>query len=648
MPRKNAYKSSCLSPLKGKIIKYKFVGFDVETVNDVFYSGGLYWFDEYGNEQFFYTTDKRELINKILNPYFADYRIIATNLGYDFNSLFYDEPEWNDFNSIIMKNSRIMFADWRPKNNRLVYGDKRSAKKGRILFYDTLNYAQMSVESLGKIVGVPKMKAPSFLGKRAPIRYGENKEYEYFQETIKEDVDFKDKYSRITDEYEYLKEYNKRDCIISYMFAELFQKGVNDLGGKMQMTAASTSMDLYRRRYMDREIIKEKYVLKDDSINDFIYSGYYGGRTEVFARGYFSRETTDGQLLNYYDVNSLYPYVMQNQLPVPQSVKTIKKFDVSLIGRYMGVTTCEVTVPNMMYPPLPFKGDKLIFPTGTFTGTWNNNELSYAMNQGVKINKIFKQIIYQETHTPFKNYVNDLYEKRLMYKKQNSSYEVIIKLMLNSLYGKFAMKHISEYRVFTWEGVQDEWAKIYIDENHKGWKIDEIDDKIIFRKDRICDAVFVFPIYSSYITSYARIHLHKLLVESDAVYCDTDSIITKKYMTVSVGLGGLKCEGSGEDCFIVKPKFYYYGDDVKIKGLSKTVDDDGKIIKTSKKEFNQLIKGDIINKKRFSGLKESVRRRIKPNTSIITPKEMDIKDTKRVWSDYFNLESIEYSEALRI
>lgn len=620
--------------LTGKVKKFLFVGFDVETVNDKFYSGGLWWKDEKGNENWFYTTDKRKLIEKVLSRYFCDYKIVATNLGYDFNSLFYDEPEWNKFNAIIMKNSRVMFADWRPESKRKVHDGKNSASHGRVTFYDTLNYAQLSVEKLGEILRVRKMKAPDFLGQREPITYGEDGELKYYQEVINEKIIY---YT----EAQYLEEYNKRDCMISCLFAEFFQKGLNELGGKMQMTSASSAMDLYRRAYMKEPIIKEKYILKDDSINDFIFSGYYGGRTEAFSRG-----KIEG--VNYYDVNSLYPYVMLNKMPLPQSVKIVKKCSERLIHNFMGVTSCEVIVPKMMYPPLPVRSEKLIFPTGKFKGTWNNNELSYAISQGVKIKKITKQIIYQKSHTPFKEYVTDLYKKRLMYKKENNSFEIVVKLMMNSLYGKFAQKNISEYRVFEWDKLDSKHAKIYYRNDNMGYKIDHLDNKIIFRKDKQCKAVFIFPIYSSYITSYARIHLHKLIIKSNALYVDTDSIITYKEMEVSEGLGGLKCEGSNESAIIVKPKFYTYADDVKIKGLSKTVDGEGKIIKTGKKEFNELIKGGVVNKKRFSGLKESVRRGIAPNTTITTPKTMDVEDNKRVWNSPFSPDEFQTSEALQI
>ena len=601
--------SCMMKPLRGRVKTKLFVGFDVETVNDVFYSGGLWWIDKKGVERWFYRYDKQELIDKLLSPYFTDYAIIATNLSYDFNSVFYGTPEWNTFNKIIMRGSRFIYADWRPKTNRKITSkeslhNNRSAKKGRIMFFDTLNYAMMGVEKLGRIIGLKKLDAPNFLGDRAPTN-----------DMYCSDINTKRCYS----EKHYFELYNKRDCMVSAMFMDLYQRAINELGGNLKMTAASTSLDLYRRGYQRENVIKEEYVLQDENIKDFIYDAYYGGRTEAFSRG-----CIDGA--NYYDINSLYPAVMRNPMPLPQSVKLVVKTDKTLIHRYMGVTECDVYVPETMkYPPLPLKRDKLLFPTGRFRGTWNNNELVYAMSLGVQVLRVHKQIIYQESHTPFKEYVEDLYAKRLSYKAAGSPFEVIVKLMMNSLYGKFAMRYLEDWRVFTDDNMPFEFKKELYKKNST-YEIEENETHVVFRKQKTANSVFTFPIYSSYITSYARILIHRYAMKHNALYMDTDSVITFDTIPTSDGLGFMKEEEIDVRGVVVKPKFYLLNEKPKIKGLSKATN----------KDFFTLIDGGIVNKLRFSTLKESVRRGILPNTSMIVPKRMSVEDNKRLWSEDFD------------
>jgi hypothetical protein len=305
----------------------------------------------------------------------------------------------------------------------------------------------------------------------------------------------------------------------------------------------------------------------------------------------------------------------------------------------MGVSECTVFVPVMMYPPLPVKGEKLLFPCGTFRGVWNNNELSYALKLGVKIVEVHNQVIYQESHTPFSGFVNDLYNKRLKYKQEGSPFEVIVKLMMNSLYGKFAMKYLDEWRVFTDDNIPFEFKKeLYGKIEKRTYDIEQNDTYIIFRKQKVANSIFSFPIYSSYITSYARILIHEYAMRYNALYMDTDSIITFDSIPCGSDLGVMKLEEGNISGVIVKPKFYLINDKPKIKGLSKAVYDD----------FISLLGGGTVFKLRFSTLKESVRRQILPNTSMVVPKKMSLEDNKRLWKGLFNENDLEYSQPLTL
>jgi hypothetical protein len=65
----------------------------------------------------------------------------------------------------------------------------------------------------------------------------------------------------------------------------------------IQVPTATLSLKIFRTKFLNKDI----FILPQ-SIDSFIRPGYYGGGTDVY-KAY-------GELLYYYDVNSLYPYAM--------------------------------------------------------------------------------------------------------------------------------------------------------------------------------------------------------------------------------------------------------------------------------------------------------------------------------------------------
>lgn len=602
MERKTEYRN-ILKPLsQKKLTKYDFVGFDVETYGDTneFYIGGLFWFVD-KKEKFVYFDNKKDMIKFLLTHKFKNKYIVATNLGFDLTALFYDEPEWNDLN-ILKSNSNIICATYEFKN---------SDKKGKIKFIDTMNYAPFSVEKLGKILKIPKLEKPDFLGKKP----------------------------KNEDERNILITYNKRDCEISCLFLYFIQEGLNEAGGNLKITIASSSFDVWRRNFLKEMLVKEELRIKDKEIKSFIFEGYYGGRTEVYKKGVFEN-------VYYYDINSLYPSVMVKPFPLPQSIKEAPVKSKIYINNYDGVTSCTVIAPNMDKPFLPFrdeKKNKLIFPYGTFKGTWNNCELKKALELGYKIKKIHKQYIYTEHFYPFKEFVTYFHDKRNIQKSNKNPMELVTKLILNSLYGKFGQKKIKEFKVLDlneFKGTYDELINI-VGDDYK-----EKDGKIIIGEEKEYNGKNVYPILASHVTSYARILMYDYINNEDVIYTDTDSIFTKKPLKhTSNKLGEMKEEDGSPFTYtyFVKPKFYFLVDKdkneiTKIKGLSRA----------DRTDFFNIIKGKEVEKMKFTKLSESVRRGMKPNTKIIIPKLLKLEDNKRVWFPHPKQKDILISEGLKI
>ncbi len=590
-----------MKALKGRIIKQRFMGFDVETYGNenTFYSGGFWWIDEKNKVNWKYFKDAQKMRDFILRWKYREYTVVATNLSFDFTVLFWNTKYWNDF-KIIMRGSKIMLAEY-----------KFSSRNGKIKFIDTMNYIPFSVSDLGDIVNEPKLKQPSFWVKDKDGKIIDTpKPSDYYEDRE-------------------LEIYNKQDCKISALFMDFLQEGINKLGGNLKITAASTSLDVWRRNFQPFNLTKEEFIIGDYDIKDFIYKAYYGGRTEAFKRGYIED-------YNYYDINSLYPSVMQLPLPNPNTVFKPESTNVKNIIHYEGVTECTVYCPYMKYPLLPYRHDnKLKFPIGSFSGVWNNCELRKAIEVGYEITDIKKQVLYKDTFYPFREFIKTLYSLRQEYKKEGSNMQLLVKLIMNSCYGKFAQRHLQDYKVVDSAYLSnDDLLKI----SNGSVEFDMIDDKIIMKKNKVCNSIFTFPILSSYITSYARLLMYKYINKYEPVYTDTDSIITNKHIEDSNELGFMKLEEKVKSGIIIKPKLYMINETIKAKGIKYP----------DKKAFKDILQGNKIYRDKFTTLKESIRKHIIPNTIIETHKKVDLEDTKRKWDKLFNHKELQDSEPVLI
>lgn len=579
-----------ITKLGGRIISKKFIGFDTETVGDLnLFRLGSFIFDEY-NKTFY---SKREMIDFIFNNkrLFQGKLIVATSLQFDIIALFFGEKEFADL-QILWNKSRII---------SIKINMKDKAKHGDIIFIDTLNYNLASVEELGKLIGIPKLTIDKNLFKKEILTKEETK---------------------------ILKEYNINDALISKKYMEFFQKTLNKLGGNCKLTISSCSFDLFRRKYLKISLMKEEKVLQDNTITDWIFLCYHGGRTEAFNKGTYDD-------VFYYDVNSLYPSVMiENYYPVPQSILIPEKLSIENIINYFGVSECLVEAPDINIPVLPVKTTKLLFPIGIFRGVWTNELLKYALSLGYKIIEIYKQIIYTKKIKLFYNYVKDLYGLRLSLKLLNSTEEQTIKLFLNTLYGKFGQKKNINYNIIPISEMTDKKLSKFID---AGYEINESGDKLFFiiGKENEKYPKNTFPIIASYVTSYAQIYMHKLYLKYPPLYTDTDSIITSYKIDdnnlLGNGLGKLKCEKFGT-IEIYGPKCYAFNKIPTVKGIYFNKE----MKPTEKYElFKNYISNMPIEQNNFIKLKASLRRigGILPNQKITTMKQLSNNiEEKRIFN----------------
>lgn len=570
-------------PLVSSIKNKPLWGFDIETAgkNNDFVMCSIIG-DDNIKQSFYDRDDFTDYLIKKAESFRHGY-ICATNLGFDILGILRDSEHIKNFYPLIRGSSMI---------SAVIMLDKYR----KLRFIDSMNYAPFSVEKWGKILNLPKLSRPKCFS-----RYPES-----------------------TSERMELEAYNMRDSEITYKAMKFLQSNFNALGCNMKLTIASTAMDLFRRKYLKRPLFQP-----DIEILQYLYKGYYGGRTEAIKRGRVKN-------LNKYDVNSLYPFAMLNEYPDPNFMRYCSICRNDIIYKYEGLCEARIEAPFSYIPYLPVRhGElkKLLFPCGDIKGYYTLFELRKAIEHGYKLKKIYSAVIYTKTSKPFYDYITSLYDRRLIEQKKKSPNELIFKLLMNCLYGKWAQKIDNKESIIHKDNVTYAMIKASKAFFRAG-------DFFVFNAGLSYIPKFVNPIFSIYTTAYARDILYNLIDKSQkqVYYFDTDSLFTRHEHEVSSALGSLKFEGFIKEGIIVKPKMYILDDMAKCKGVSHL----------DQKGFMEIIEKKIAPIERFVKFKEANRRGLKYNQTLSFDKHISLEDDKRLWNDRFDFNKLQDSEAITI
>jgi hypothetical protein len=346
--------------------------------------------------------------------------------------------------------------------------------------------------------------------------------------------------------------------------------------------------------------LKDFYDFKNGPIENF------NGNKEIFIRESYKGGTADifkphVKIGYHYDINSLYPYVMKEfKYPIGKGyfVKSINiDFDT-----FFGFLEVEVFCPISMKIPLLTVYDKirgLICPVGTWKGIYFSEELKVAKSLGYKF-KILRGVFYVKKII-FGNMISKFHNLRSTYTK-NSPGNTILKLLMNSLYGRFGMKPLLPITKIVSLKEYNKIQAIYhvLDETVLNKKIiivfikRPVEEKLnlllkfnlitenqyeIFKKESLNQSTFTPVQIASAITAYARIIIHKYKsdLNNEVYYSDTDSIfckypIHKRYLS-DIKLGFMKKYGQVKEAYFISPKVYaclYLNNfDIKCVGASK-------------------------------------------------------------------------------
>lgn len=361
----------------------------------------------------------------------------------------------------------------------------------------------------------------------------------------KKEIDY-DKITGITDELiEYL-EYDLKglfESIEKYFGWDLIQK----VGSSYTVASQSLKIfELYLKKPLDSLTLE---------VDQFVRSSYFGGRTEIF-KPYFEQSRIT-QLLRTYDVNSLYPYILQQYEMPTKFIGEVSEYDPDMMGFYH----VEVEVPDMYVPPLgclinigTSNNNRFIFPTGIFRGHFSSLELNYAMTLGVKIRKVFRGMLFSSGGWIFRKFIDDMYAIRNAAQEKNKPVDDIMsKLTMNALYGRMGLDRNREGLEFAKFGEgYDIHSEFALDD--EGKEVIRIIKPKTFLKETFSNVAI-----AAWTTSGARIHMHQqyLKAPKDLYYTDTDSIKTTAiYPSNKSALGELKLEQKSSRACYLLPKTY--------------------------------------------------------------------------------------------
>lgn len=330
-------------------------------------------------------------------------------------------------------------------------------------------------------------------------------------------------------------------------------KSIRAIGGNLRITGSSTALDLYQRKFLDKEY--QIYDFKRQDAKRFYGFGkiqeiggsytnaevdeareaklrymkhigklaYVGGRCEIFDKGLFNNQ-------DYLDINSSYPYQMRSK-PFPDMntfrLRAGNEENLrAVLKDFEGEAELTLKSPKNMYIPLLHTRDqngRLIFPSGIVSGWYTFPEIRKALSVGYRIKEVSRIAIFNRQFGRFDKYIDTLMTLKVKPETKQAA-----KLLMNGLSGKFGQMDETDNN---YEPIEED-ENIIIDEknyfsyNGITWRV--VRD-IKENEDGLMNlAVKAYPLIVAYITAYGRIQEYETMRAigfKHVHYMDTDSII---------------------------------------------------------------------------------------------------------------------------
>lgn len=341
-----------------------------------------------------------------------------------------------------------------------------------------------------------------------------------------------------------IRDYLRDDCVNLHEFVSRF---IAEQGS--HLTVAGAAMKHWAKTS------QHKPPQSDAAYYERIKSYYYGGRVQCFKTG---------NLLGKFqvaDINSAYPYAMLRNHPFDCEPDEI---DGSALALADVEDTDMVSLRCISDGAFPLRNagtHELTFPCGVWadyhvTGWEFRAAMELKRIKRAKLEKVYRwnRIIN------FDEYVYEFYNKRLHAKQmQDAAGDVIYKLFMNGLYGKFGANP-ANYAAYT---LRDPASAFSLDNEERGtrfagylgpWAVEE-------RSLEPEEMRYYNVATAASITGFVRAYLLRAIDKcSGVLYCDTDSIAARDVSALDFGknLGQWKDEGTFRRAAIAGKKLYAF------------------------------------------------------------------------------------------
>lgn len=355
---------------------------------------------------------------------------------------------------------------------------------------------------------------------------------------------------------------------------------ITDIDPLKKITIASYAYEYYRYAHLKERSIgllnREEY--------DFARKSLQGGRTN--ALGFYYKGP-----MRYIDIVSLYPSVQLNGdypsgHPIIDKEPDLGETINQILNGDVGFAEVDIKPPSDLYHPLLLvhKEGKLVeslLEQDFIKKVYTYCELKKALELNYEITCVYETHVYVKRNDLFKSYVEKLFELKNRFSLEKKiGKKSIVKMLLNSLWGKFGQKDINKKDEFL-----DRKKFFNILNNDKIDVIDfeEMTSDCIFiqYKDGETDNLHLNnsnPAIASYTSSQARLKLYDAMQKlgTKVLYHDTDSLIykgDKALIPESTEIGCWELETELKEFVSIGAKSYAYKDindkiHVKSKGFN--------------------------------------------------------------------------------
>ena len=424
-----------------------------------------------------------------------------------------------------------------------------------------------------------------------------------------------DKYLKDVNYHQLINDRVEYDCLIAKELADQFTLQIEQIVGINKYRSKAS----IARRYV-LENLKHSLKMPNKQIIQSALNAYHAGHIEACKLGVFEN-------IYNYDLNSAYPHNIANLYTTDGRFKHNQEYEPDTAYSFYLI---EIDYYDDNLTPVWVNShQKNYHPNGKLDIWVTQPELEFFMNKGFdyKIKKAYHIMKSKDHEQPFKELVNELYEKRLEAKKDHDPIQLTYKIILNSIYG-VTINTISKNEIS-----EVETNDFRINKN----------GEIVFYKETFKATNMYNPLFGAYITAQTRIKLftdfYKRLDKLISVNTDGVYLTSKNNVKVSKKLGDYSLDKINKIMVLGSGRYFSFNKDGEVNNKESKF---RSIPKSPSEIYNMMLNNHTdhlsISRDKPIKLKESVKikaYRDRLNEFRNVTKNVFFKIDRRVWYDQF-------------